>query len=95
MQQLVAGINQGTTHMNWAQIETDWKEVSEQIKRTWGKLSEDDLAAISGQRGRLSGLLQKRYGYAKEDAENKVDQFARRLPPECAAQNAIGRNHSK
>lgn len=81
--------------MKWDQIKTNWKEVSDKIKRTWGKLSEDDLAAIAGQRDQLAGLLQKRYGYAKVDAENKVDKFARQLPPKVEAPHATGWIHRK
>lgn len=44
--------------MNWDQIKCNWIQVCDKIKVTWGKLSEDDLAAIAG-------LLQERYGYAK------------------------------
>ena len=36
--------------MNWDQIKCNWKQVSDKIKLTWGKLSEDDLAAIAGKR---------------------------------------------
>ncbi len=39
--------------MNWDQIKCNWKQVSDKIKLTWGKLSEDDLAAIAGQRDLL------------------------------------------
>ena len=65
--------------MNWDQIKSHWKEVCDKIKLTWGKFSNDDLTAIAGRRDRLAGLLQERYGCAKEYAENKVDQFARQL----------------
>lgn len=67
--------------MNWDQIKYDWKEVSDRIKLTWGKLSEDDLTAIAGQRDQLTGLLRERYGYEKVSAENKVDEFAQALKP--------------
>lgn len=50
--------------MNWDHIKTNWIAVSDKIKLTWGKLSEDDLAAIVGRRDQLTSLLQKRYGYA-------------------------------
>ena len=65
--------------MNWDQIKCNWKHVSDKIKLTWGKLSEDDLTLIAGKRDLLSGLLQQRYGYAKVLAETKIDDFARRL----------------
>ncbi len=65
--------------MNWDQIENNWNEVSDKIKLTWGKLSEDDLTAIAGQRDRFVQMLQERYGYGKENAENAVDDFAKVL----------------
>ncbi len=65
--------------MNWDQIKCHWQQVSDKIKLTWGKLSEDDLAGIAGRRDLLSGLLQQRYGYAKVRAETIVDDFAKRL----------------
>ena len=71
--------------MNWDQIKVNWKAVSDKIKLTWGKLSEDDLTAIAGQRDRLVGLLQERYGYEKAVAENKVEQFALGFNPPCKA----------
>jgi uncharacterized protein YjbJ (UPF0337 family) len=65
--------------MNWNQIKDNWNEVSDKIKLTWGKLSEDDITTIAGQRDQFARLLQERYGYEQENAENAVDQFAQRL----------------
>ena len=76
--------------MNWDEIESNWKQVTDKIKVTWGKLSEDDLAAIAGKRDLLSSLLQERYGYEKAQADKKVDDFAQELSPEHATHNAIG-----
>ncbi len=52
--------------MNWDQIKVNWKAVSEQVKLTWGKLSEEDLTMIAGQRDNFSRLLQERYGYERD-----------------------------
>jgi uncharacterized protein YjbJ (UPF0337 family) len=65
--------------MNWDQIDKNWNEVSDKIKLTWGKLNEDDLTAIAGQRDPFVRTLQERYGYEKEIAENAVDDFAKAL----------------
>jgi uncharacterized protein YjbJ (UPF0337 family) len=81
--------------MNWDQIKVNWTAVCDKIKCTWGKLSEDDLAAIAGQRDRLAGVLQERYGYEKVVAENKVDQFALGLSPRSEASHAFDLNHPK
>ena len=65
--------------MNWDQIDSNWNEVSDKIKLTWGKLDEDDITAIAGQRDPFVRVLQERYGYEKEIAENAVDDFANAL----------------
>jgi len=65
--------------MNWDQIDNNWIEVSDKIKLTWGKLDEDDITAIAGQRDLFVRVLQERYGYEKEIAENAVDDFANAL----------------
>jgi uncharacterized protein YjbJ (UPF0337 family) len=44
------------------------RELKGFIKEQWGKLTDDDLDRIEGQAERLVGLLQQRYGYAKEKA---------------------------
>jgi uncharacterized protein YjbJ (UPF0337 family) len=62
--------------MNWDQIEGQWKQVKGKVKEKWGKLTNDDLDVISGKKDQLAGLLQKRYGYAKEKAEKEIDAFA-------------------
>ena len=67
--------------MNWEQIKCNWTAVCDKIKLTWGKLSEDDLTLIAGEREQFASVLQERYGYDKKVAVNAVDQFAERLNP--------------
>ncbi len=57
--------------MNWDQIEGKWKEFRGQVQANWGDLTDDDLDVINGRRTELEGRLQKRYGYAKEEAKPK------------------------
>jgi uncharacterized protein YjbJ (UPF0337 family) len=63
--------------MNWDQIEGKWKQASGKVREKWGKLTDDDLAAINGRRDQLVGKLQERYGLAKEAAQKQVDEFIR------------------
>jgi len=51
-----------------------WKQLHGQMKETWGKLTDDDFAAIDGKRENLVGVLQTRYGYAKSKAETEVNE---------------------
>lgn len=61
--------------MNWDQVKGNWKNLKGQVKQKWGKLTDDDLTVIEGKRDELSGKLQERYGYAKEQAEKELDAF--------------------
>ena len=47
------------------------RELKGLVKEQWGRLTDDDLDRIEGQAERLIGLLQQRYGYAKEKAEQE------------------------
>ena len=61
--------------MNWDQVKGSWKQFQGQVKAKWGKLTDDDLTVIAGKRDELAGVLQQKYGFAKEQAEQELDQF--------------------
>ena len=65
--------------MNWDQVEGNWRHVKRKVKERWDRLTADDLMAAAGRRDRLVGKLLERYGYAKETAEQELDEFARAL----------------
>lgn len=61
--------------MNSNILEGNWKEVKGTVQKQWGKLTDDDLAEINGDRTRLLGSLQKKYGYAQQEAEKQVQEW--------------------
>jgi uncharacterized protein YjbJ (UPF0337 family) len=61
--------------MNWDQIKGEWKQFTGKVKEKWGKLTDDDLTTIAGQRDQMVGILQERYGYSKERAEKELSTF--------------------
>ena len=62
--------------MDWNRIEGDWKRMKGSAKEQWGRLTDDDLAAINGRREELEGKLQERYGYAKDRIKREIDDWA-------------------
>lgn len=62
--------------MNWDQIEGNWKQVKGNVQAEWGKLTDDEVAQMKGNREELVGKLQEKYGDTREEAEKKVDQWA-------------------
>lgn len=61
--------------MNWDQIQGQWKQAKGQALEKWGELTHDDLDVIDGRRDQLVGVIQQRYGIAKEEAERQVSEF--------------------
>jgi len=61
--------------MNRDQIEGKWKELKGEVKRQWGKLTDDDMAQLDGTKDKLVGVVQQRYGYEREQASRDVDEF--------------------
>lgn len=62
--------------MNKDIFEGKWKEMRGQIKEWWGELTDDDLDQAAGNAEQIVGLLQQKYGYTRERAEQ---EFNRRL----------------
>jgi uncharacterized protein YjbJ (UPF0337 family) len=63
--------------MNSDQVAGQWKQAKGKIKEQWGKLTDDDLQVIEGNRDQLVGKIQERYGIAREEAEKQVKEWQR------------------
>lgn len=62
--------------MNWDRIEGNWNEFKGSARKYWGKLTDDDMQEARGDREQLAGLIQQKYGIAKDEAERQIDEFA-------------------
>ena len=63
--------------MSWDRIEGQWKQRRGKAVHHWGKMMNDELAAIAGRYEELVGKLQEKYGIAKEEAKEQVDIYKR------------------
>ena len=52
-----------------------WKELKGRVKAKWGNLTDDDVTKVEGQSEKLVGILQKKYGYSKDKAQEEYNQF--------------------
>jgi len=48
------------------------------VKEQWGKLTDDDLDRIDGQREQLAGKIQQSYGIGKDEAERQLKAWEER-----------------
>ncbi|WP_417514260.1 CsbD family protein [Minwuia sp.] len=61
--------------MNSEELKGKWNQLTGSARKQWGKLTDDDVAEIKGDRDKLIGKIQERYGIAKEEAEKQVDDW--------------------
>jgi uncharacterized protein YjbJ (UPF0337 family) len=62
--------------MNSDVIKGQWKQLQGRVKQQWGKLTDDDIASINGDREVLLGRIQELYGRTREEAEKEVEKWA-------------------
>jgi uncharacterized protein YjbJ (UPF0337 family) len=55
-------------------FEGKWKQVRGEAKVWWGKLTDDDLDKVAGKFDVFAGLLQEKYGYSRERAEEEIEK---------------------
>lgn len=58
---------------------SQWQKIRGHARQWWGELTDDDLDEISGRRERLVGIIQKRYGRTREEAEVDINRFLVRV----------------
>ena len=63
--------------MNDDVFKGQWKQFRGEVRKQWNKLTDDDLDIIDGEREKLEGRLQERYGWAKEQARTEFDNWYR------------------
>jgi len=61
--------------MNEDIIKGKWNEVKGSIQKKWGKLTNDDIEQINGDRTKLTGKIQKVYGLQRDEAEKQLKDW--------------------
>jgi uncharacterized protein YjbJ (UPF0337 family) len=62
-------------HMNWDQIQGNWKQFKGRVRNQWGKLTDDHLEQINGRREILTGKIQQSYGISREEADRQIKDW--------------------
>jgi len=52
-----------------------WKELKGSIKEKWGDLTDDDVTEVEGKTEKLVGILQEKYGYSRDKAQEEYNKF--------------------
>lgn len=62
--------------MNESQLKGKWNQIKGEVKKQWGRLTDDDLTEVEGDYNKLVGKIQERHGDSQEkvkDWMNKLD----------------------
>jgi len=68
--------------MNKDIVTGKWKQVKGKVREWWGDLTDDDVTRINGKYETFVGVLQERYGYSRDQAEEEIDRFMREYDTE-------------
>ena len=63
----------------WDRIAGNWKQFKGEVRTHWADLTDDDMEHIAGERDKLAGRLQERYGIAKDEANRQIDKWSEDL----------------
>ena len=64
--------------MNWDIVEGKWTQFKGDVKKQWGKLTDDELDVIAGNREKLVGKIQESYGVSRDNADKQVNDWCSR-----------------
>ena len=59
-------------------LEGNWKQIKGEIRKQWGRLTDDEVAQLEGSTQKLVGKLQEKYGWTKEETEKQLREFSER-----------------
>ena len=61
--------------MNNDILEGKWKQLKGSVQAKWGEITDDEFDQVKGNRERLIGLVQEKYGKKKADVRKEVDDY--------------------
>jgi uncharacterized protein YjbJ (UPF0337 family) len=61
--------------MNREQFKGQWNQLKGELKKQWGKFTDDDLLQIEGDYDKFVGKVQERYGEKKDEVSRWADQW--------------------
>ncbi len=61
--------------MDWNTVKGNWHQFTGEARKQWGEMTHDESQQIKGERDKLVGWIEEKYGETKETAEKQVDTW--------------------
>ena len=68
--------------MHWDQLQGRWTLMRASLRHRWGRLTEDDLDSIGGNRDIFIGRVQERYSIDRQEALQRIEEWLQPLQEE-------------
>ena len=60
-------------------LKGQWKQIKGEVRRHWGRFTDDEVEEMKGERQHLLGKVQEKYGLAKDEAEDQLAEFLKKV----------------
>jgi uncharacterized protein YjbJ (UPF0337 family) len=64
--------------MNTDTIKGKWNQLKGDVKTKWGQITDDEFTQIAGDKDKLIGKIQEKYGRSKDEVTREVHEFFNR-----------------
>jgi uncharacterized protein YjbJ (UPF0337 family) len=81
--------------MNADTFEAKWKQMRGDLRYWWGRLTDNDLEKIAGKKDRLVGMLQEKYGYTREAAQQEIERRFKEYDERIGTSSLGGREQAR
>ena len=61
--------------MNWDVVQGKWKQLKGEARKQWGKITDSEWDELGGNKDKFLGKLQERYGWSKDEAQQRADDY--------------------
>ncbi len=61
--------------MNPDELKGKWEQFKGKLREKWSKFTDDDWQQVKGNKEKMIGKIQERYGIAKDQAEKELRDF--------------------
>jgi uncharacterized protein YjbJ (UPF0337 family) len=61
-------------------LQDKWFQIKDQVQHKWNRLTDDDIAGVSGKEEELASVLRLRYRYGRVEADMAIRNWLRHQP---------------
>jgi uncharacterized protein YjbJ (UPF0337 family) len=61
--------------VSWDRIERNWKQFYGRLHDQWGKITDDQLNVVAGNREHLAGRIEEAYGVTRKEAGKQLYEW--------------------